>query len=288
MKKVLKMLYAFILFICLSGCAEHENSEKENGKTDRQKVCYIDYGDANSFEKSLNKGAKVKGKIVRFDVVEYKPTSSLGINCWSGEHLNFISKSKLDVEKGDIIIGRIKKEPTNILDSWSIPYEVIEINPTFKIKIKNNKDDSKKEKTSKNKVNSKKNTVLSSKNDEQNLNVTNCKDLEEILSKKSELDPSYEKFASKYEGKNIEFDGRIDYVCNYEYSVGSDILLSVGNYNPDHQIGPTFKFENVDVSDAKFDRTLNVGDNVKIVAKVKKYNSNSGLFYLEPVSITHR
>ena len=66
-------MICFILFICLSGCAEHENSEKENGKTDRQKVCYIDYGDANSFEKSLSKGAKVKGKIVRFDVVEYKP-----------------------------------------------------------------------------------------------------------------------------------------------------------------------------------------------------------------------
>ena len=88
----------------------------------------IDYADAATFEKALNDGEKVNGKIVQFDVIEYKPDSALGINCWSGEHLNFISEDELDVKKGDIIIGRITKEPTKALGSWRIPYEVLSIN----------------------------------------------------------------------------------------------------------------------------------------------------------------
>lgn len=87
----------------------------------------IDYVDATSFELALNNGSKVKWKIVQFGVNEYKPDSALGINCWSGEHLNFISKEELDVEKGDIIIGRITEEPSKILGSWKIPYEVLSI-----------------------------------------------------------------------------------------------------------------------------------------------------------------
>lgn len=39
----------------------------------------------------MNNGEKVKGKIVQVEVREYQPDSSLGVNCYSGEHLNFIS-----------------------------------------------------------------------------------------------------------------------------------------------------------------------------------------------------
>lgn len=87
----------------------------------------LDYADAASFEKALNDGVKVNGKIVQFDVVEYKPDSALGINCWSGEHLNFISEEELDVGKGNIIVGRIIEEPTKTLGSWVIHYEVLSI-----------------------------------------------------------------------------------------------------------------------------------------------------------------
>lgn len=87
----------------------------------------IDYYDAASFEKALNNGTKVNGKIVQFDVLEYKPDSALGINCWSGEHLNFISEEELNVSKGSIVIGRVTKEPTKTLGSWKIPYEVFSI-----------------------------------------------------------------------------------------------------------------------------------------------------------------
>lgn len=87
----------------------------------------LDYADAASFEKALNDGVKVNGKIIQFDVVEYKPDSALRINCWSGEHLNFISEEELDVGKGNIIVGRIIEEPTKTLGSWVIHYEVLSI-----------------------------------------------------------------------------------------------------------------------------------------------------------------
>ena len=103
--------------INLSAPSEEEKPEYE-----------IDYSDAVSFEKALNDGEKVNGKVVQFDVIEYKPDSALGINCWSGEHLNFISDEELDVKKGDIVIGRVKKEPTKALGSWRISYEVLAIN----------------------------------------------------------------------------------------------------------------------------------------------------------------
>lgn len=51
----------------------------------------------------------------------------MGINCWSGEHLNFISEEELDVGKGNIIVGRIIEEPTKTLGSWVIHYEVLSI-----------------------------------------------------------------------------------------------------------------------------------------------------------------
>ena len=88
----------------------------------------IDYESSQAFEQALNDGNKVNGKIVQFNVVEYKPDSALGINCWSGEHLNFISESELDVNKGDIIIGKVTAEPTKPLGSWEIHYEVLAIN----------------------------------------------------------------------------------------------------------------------------------------------------------------
>lgn len=90
----------------------------------------LDYVDCVPFEKALNDGLKVNGKIVQFRINSYEPESSLGINCWAGEHLNFISEEQLDVDAGDVIIGRITEEPWKFLHSWVINYEVLAINGT--------------------------------------------------------------------------------------------------------------------------------------------------------------
>lgn len=125
---------------------------------------------------------------------------------------------------------------------------------------------------------------------EPNLTVENCPELAAILSNKAEIDDSYSAFASKYKGRIIEFDGRIDYCAKHgDYNTRFDYLVSAGDYDPDHQIGPYFKFENVNYSDLHTDLdTVSVGLNVRIVAKVVSFNSNTGLFYLEPVSVTGR
>lgn len=106
--------------------------ESNNGETDstgenNSTEYTLDYSDAASFEAALNEGTTVKGAIVQFDVNEYKPNSILGINCWAGEHLNFISKEELDVGKGNVITGRITAEPTKSLGSWVIFYDVLSI-----------------------------------------------------------------------------------------------------------------------------------------------------------------
>lgn len=108
------------------GSSGGNNTETNNPDNSTSEYA-LDYTDAASFESALNDGATVKGKIVQFDVVEYKPDSAMGINCWSGEHLNFISENTLDVTKGDIVIGRITEEPSKSFGSWKVPYEPLVI-----------------------------------------------------------------------------------------------------------------------------------------------------------------
>lgn len=126
------------------------------------------------------------------------------------------------------------------------------------------------------------------------LTINNCEELASILSNKAEIDESYSSFASKYAGRAIEFDGRVDNVAKHEnYNTRYDILVSAGDYDPDHQIGPSFKFDDVGVNDLHLDTLylkdkIQVGKNVRIVAKVGKFDSNSYLFFLDPISVTER
>lgn len=123
-----------------------------------------------------------------------------------------------------------------------------------------------------------------------NLTVDNCPELAAMLANKAEIDESYSDFVRKYDGRVIEFDGRIDYCTKHgDYNTRCDYLVSAGDYDPDHQIGPTFKFENVAYYDLHTTLdTVSVGLNVHIVAEVVSFDSNSGLFYLDPVEITGR
>lgn len=126
--------------------------------------------------------------------------------------------------------------------------------------------------------------------EEENLTVDNCPELAAILKNKAEIDESYSAFASKYAGRTIEFDGRIDYCTKHgDYNTRFDYLVSAGDYDPDHQIGPTFKFEDVSYYDLNTDLdTVSVGLNVHIVAEVESFDNNSGLFFLDPVAVTER
>ncbi len=122
LKKLTVTTFMLVLAIALVGCAKQKNAENNT----------IDYEDAAAFENALNSGENVVGKIVKFEVIEYHPHSSIGVNCWSGEHLNFISENEIQVKNGDYVVGRITKEPSKKSISWIIPYEVIEINAADK------------------------------------------------------------------------------------------------------------------------------------------------------------
>lgn len=126
MKKII-MTCVMIMMLFSVGCTDTVNNKQESNIKTINSEYTIDYSSASDFEKALNDGIDVNGKIVMFDVIDYQPDSAMGINCWSGEHLNFISSEKLDVNKGDIIIGLVTDKPSKILGSWKINYEVLNI-----------------------------------------------------------------------------------------------------------------------------------------------------------------
>ncbi len=124
----------------------------------------------------------------------------------------------------------------------------------------------------------------------QPLTPDNCPQLKEMLENKADMDDSYGDFARKYAGQTIEFDGRIDYCTKHgNYNTRFDYLVSAGDYDPDSQTGPSFKFENVNYYDLNTDLDIvSVGLNVKITAQVVRYDTGSGLFYLKPISVKSR
>lgn len=105
--------------------------KSDDSVTDDKKTAHtysIDYKNAELLEMALHNGEEVNGKIVQFEVAEYDPMSVLGINCHAGENLNFISEDELNVNSGDIIIGKIIEEASKIDEtSWNIPFKMIEI-----------------------------------------------------------------------------------------------------------------------------------------------------------------
>lgn len=126
---------------------------------------------------------------------------------------------------------------------------------------------------------------------EENLTIENCEDLALILSCTSETDSSYSSFASKYNGKIIEFDGNIFYLTTHEnYKTRYEMLLSVGDYDEEHRIGPDFKFDEIATYEIDYGDldSVSAGTNVHIIAEVVYFDSDSYLFYLEPIAISVR
>lgn len=123
------------------------------------------------------------------------------------------------------------------------------------------------------------------------LNVQNSADLVALLAETDPGSASVAGFASKYQGRTIEFDGNIASVI----PAGSRyfILIYAGNYSTTSVIGPSFQFKEVDTSDLHMSGPntpypIVAGTNLHIVAKVLGYNSTQQLLFLEPVSTTPR
>lgn len=129
---------------------------------------------------------------------------------------------------------------------------------------------------------------------DENLTIDNCEDLSTILKIKDESDSRIKEFANNYKGQKIEFDGNISALTNHgSYKTRYDILIYGGNYNENSVSGPSFKFEDVNttdlgINDLYLPEFVGVGNNVHIIAEVKEYDDNTGIFKLNPVSIQTR
>ncbi len=179
-------------------------------------------------------------------------------------------------EETDVSDSVIVEEQTDVSDTLIVQEETEEVEVSYE------------EETSE--VSEDVSDVEEEEEQEECLTVENCPELSEMLGNKAEIDESYEAFADRYEGRIIEFDGRIDYCTNHEdYTTRFDYLVSAGDYNPDTQVGPVFKFENVSYYELNTDLdTVSVGLNVHIVAEVDWFDRDTGLFFLTPVSVTGR
>ena len=194
----------------------------------------LDFKTAEQFESALNNGEKVKGKLVQFKINEYNPDSALGINCWAGEHLNFISEKELDVEKGFSIIGKVTSEPDNFFHSWIIKYEALKI-------IKSTDKETSKENVKKN-ISDKKETI-----DDENQNKIlisydssyfigkNSSDIKKELQKlgfnnikeKNETTSNSNNKSNKI--TSIKING-LDIVASMEYDKNSEIVITCWKY----------------------------------------------------------
>lgn len=76
-----------------------------------------------AFEEALNEGENLEGKTVEITVDNLEPDSAFGYNIQTGKHLNFVSSSHPDVEKGDELIVEVE-EIKNVLESYVITYEL--------------------------------------------------------------------------------------------------------------------------------------------------------------------
>lgn len=136
-------LFALILGLILIftlGCSfDSYDFETSVSKSDSKIYAHgnIDYEDAESFEKALNDGTNLVGKVVQFVVGEVRPNSAYGYNIWAGEHLNFVSSINQNVEEGDIITVKV----TNISNEWgSWIIEYVRISNDYDEYIKTQKD----------------------------------------------------------------------------------------------------------------------------------------------------
>ncbi|WP_143203934.1 DUF4839 domain-containing protein, partial [Streptomyces kebangsaanensis] len=97
-------------------------------------------------------------------------------------------------------------------------------------------------------------------------------------------------FAAGYEGQTVAFNGSIAHMAPHgDHKTRYDFLLGRGDKGPRTTVGPTFKYEDVNIfglklTGKKIPATVGVGDKFRFVAEVREFNAVQCLFFLHPVS----
>ncbi|PLS24831.1 hypothetical protein Tam1G_1159 [Bifidobacterium imperatoris] len=107
-----------------------------------------------------------------------------------------------------------------------------------------------------------------------------------------DMGSSVSAFATKYANHVIEYDGYVASVAPHgNYKTRFDYLILAGDDDASAH-GPNFQFADVNYSDlhlsANAPDTFGLGLKVHVKAKVKSYDSSTGLFQLESVAISMR
>lgn len=125
------------------------------------------------------------------------------------------------------------------------------------------------------------------------MTVKNSPEFAKILAGPEYCSGAIDDFAKTYVGEIIEFDGHVSTIRpNAIRKDALDTLIRSGNYG--YKKGPVFKFEEdsseLDSGIGLDDPTIPVeeGQSLHIVAKIKSYDLNNCLFYLEPIETTLR
>jgi hypothetical protein len=114
------------------------------------------------------------------------------------------------------------------------------------------------------------------------------------LLKADSCDDANAKFAAKYTGRTVAFNGSIANMAPHgDYDTRYDFLLAPGDKGPESTIGPAFKYENANVFDLNLTGdnipdAVGEGDSFRFVAEVREFNTVQCLFYLDPVSTEAR
>lgn len=122
------------------------------------------------------------------------------------------------------------------------------------------------------------------------LTIANNEELAALLNLGDTCDESIARFADKYAGRTIEFDGSIaDMAHHGDYDTRYDILLGAGDDGPQTGLGPALKFADVNILDLNFIGAnkpdhIGTGDRLHLVAEVGQFDPVPCLFFLEPVS----
>lgn len=184
-------------------------------------------------------------------------------------------------------------------------------NNTIKVSIKKNENETNLSNNGDTELNNNKDSNYNTENETENTNsneinqsqieekdniltIDNCPELANILTNNHVSNQEYIEFFNKYEDRIIEFDGNVSYIAPFEdYETRYDLLISYGNFDANHQIGPTFKIENVNSFDLGLSAyrlidELPIGANIHIKSKLTLFDSNTSIFYLKPIDFNRR
>ncbi|WP_329191969.1 MULTISPECIES: DUF4839 domain-containing protein [unclassified Streptomyces] len=114
------------------------------------------------------------------------------------------------------------------------------------------------------------------------------------LLKADSCDEANSGFATRHKGQTVAFDGSIVNMARHgDYDTRYDFLLGPGDKGPKTELGPAFKYEDVNIGDLKLTgkaipATVGAGDKFRFVAEVREFNADQCLFFLDPVSTETR